>query len=294
MALDVAGGVAQAGGVDEAEGDAIEVEGLFDGVAGGAGLGADDGAVGAEEGVEKGGLAGVRGTGEDDEGALAEEAALTPGGKEGVGAVGKVGETFAGLVGEVGRELAFIEVQQVLDVCGEGEGVVVERREGVGEAAVEVGAGGLLGAGGLGGDEVGDGFGLSEVEASIEEGAAGEFAGAGGAGAQTEEGVEDALGHDGAAVDAEFDGILAGVGVGRAIEEKDGVIEGFTFGAAERGVGEGAGGAVARRGRESRGQAVGDGVDPLAAQADEGDAAESGGGGEGRDGLSHGRLPGNE
>ena len=53
-ALDGVTGVAYASCVDEAEGDASEVDGIFNGIAGGALYVADDGALFSEEGVEEG------------------------------------------------------------------------------------------------------------------------------------------------------------------------------------------------------------------------------------------------
>ena len=55
-ALDNVGGLAYAGGVDEAEGDAAEVDGVFDDIACGAVDVAHDGSLFAYEGVEEGGL----------------------------------------------------------------------------------------------------------------------------------------------------------------------------------------------------------------------------------------------
>ena len=51
------GGLADAGSVDEAEGDAAQVDGVFDDVACGAVDVAHDGSLFAKEGVEEGGLA---------------------------------------------------------------------------------------------------------------------------------------------------------------------------------------------------------------------------------------------
>ena len=57
--LDFFEGVAEAGGVDEFEGDAVEGDALGDEVAGGARDGGDDGAVALDEAVEEGAFAGV-------------------------------------------------------------------------------------------------------------------------------------------------------------------------------------------------------------------------------------------
>ena len=61
-ALDVVGGVTDAGGVDETESDAVDLKGIFDGVACGALDVGDDGTFFTEEGIEKGGFADIGGT----------------------------------------------------------------------------------------------------------------------------------------------------------------------------------------------------------------------------------------
>ena len=86
-ALDLVGGVADACCVDEAEGDAAELDGVFDGVAGSALYVTDDGALFAEEGVEEGGLAHVGSTDNGYRNAVFEGIASM----EGVGEVGDMG-----------------------------------------------------------------------------------------------------------------------------------------------------------------------------------------------------------
>lgn len=49
LGFDGIGGGADAGGIDEADGDALEVDGFLDGIACGSGGVRDDGAVEAEE-----------------------------------------------------------------------------------------------------------------------------------------------------------------------------------------------------------------------------------------------------
>jgi hypothetical protein len=63
----------------------------------------------------------------------------------------------------------------------------------------------------VGADEVHDGFGLDEIDASVEESAAGELTGISGPGAGVEAGAEDASCGGGAAVALEFDNIFCGV-----------------------------------------------------------------------------------
>ena len=65
--LDAVVAVAEAGGVDEAEGDAVESQCLLDGVTRGARNIGDDGTVVAQQGVEKRRLAGI-GTADDGHG----------------------------------------------------------------------------------------------------------------------------------------------------------------------------------------------------------------------------------
>ena len=59
MRFGLVAGFAQAGGVDEFHGDAVEGDAFGDRFAGGAGGGGDDGAVALDEAVEEGGFAGV-------------------------------------------------------------------------------------------------------------------------------------------------------------------------------------------------------------------------------------------
>ena len=77
--LDAAAVVAQAGGVDQADRHAAEIDGLLDGVARRAGLGADNGALEAEQQVEQARLPGIRGTGDDQAQAVAQDPAALGG-----------------------------------------------------------------------------------------------------------------------------------------------------------------------------------------------------------------------
>lgn len=64
-----------------------------------------------------------------------------------------------------------------------------------------------------GGDEVGYGFGLREVETAVGKGTSGKFAGGGSATAAVYEGQYDVLGDVGRAVAGYLDRILSGIGV---------------------------------------------------------------------------------
>ena len=94
--------MADAGGVDEAEGDAAELNGVFDGIAGGALYVADNGALLAEQGVEQGAFAYV---GRSDDGYV--DAVL-----EGVARMKGVGKT-----GDVG--IGFLSQRQQFRAVGE-------------------------------------------------------------------------------------------------------------------------------------------------------------------------------
>ena len=63
-------------------------------------------------------------------------------------------------------------------------------------------------------DEVADGFGLSQIDASIEKSAHGEFAGLGEAGAAGERKFDDVAQNDGRAVGGDFYDVVGRVGVG--------------------------------------------------------------------------------
>ena len=225
-AFDVVEAFAEAGGIDEAEGDAVDLDDFFDGVASGAGGGADDGAFEAEEAVEEAAFADIGFANDDGAGAVAEDATLFGGIEQGAGAGEELVE--AGLEGGagVGGDVFFGEVDVGFDV---GEDVDERRAEGFGFATDGTGelfVGGADSEGALGVDEVHDGLGLGEVHFAVEEGTLGEFAGFGRAGTGFEEGLEDALGDEEAAVALEFDGVFASVAGGVVEEDGDALVEG--------------------------------------------------------------------
>jgi hypothetical protein len=225
-AFDVVEAFAEAGGVDEAKGDAVDLDDFFDGVAGGSGGGADDGAFEAEEAVEEAAFANVGFANDDGAGAVSEDAALFGRIEQGAGAGEELIE--AGLEGGagVGGDVFLGEVDVGFDV---GEDVDERGAEGFGfapDGTGELFVGGADGEGALGVDEVHDGLGLGEVHFAVEEGALGEFAGFGRAGTGFEEGFEDALGDEQAAVALEFDGMFAGVAGGVVEEDGDALVEG--------------------------------------------------------------------
>ena len=141
--------------------------------------------------------------------------------------------------------------------------------------------GAARGAGGAGvacGDQVGDGFGLCEVELAVEEGALAELAGACMARAERGAFGHDALEDDGTAVRLQFDDVLAGEARGRGEEQGDAVVEDFIAGTHAH---------VMRVSRDKRdaAQRFGDRAAARTGQAHHPDATGTGGGGDGDDGV---------
>ena len=172
----------QAGCVDEAEEVVAQVQGLLDGVAGGAWHVADDGAVVAQQGVEQRGFAGVGGA-DDGHGDAAHD--CVAGAKTLEQALDLVpclsGELCEqGAVGEL--EVFFGEVEFEFEQGGDVDELLAELLYASGKLALQLALSDVVGGTGLGGDDVGHGFGLAQVEASAQEGAAGELSGFGQAG----------------------------------------------------------------------------------------------------------------
>ena len=247
--FDFAWGIAKAGRIDEADGISVEIDIDFDGVAGCSRVGGDDGAIAAGEEIEEGGFADVRGAGDNDAGAIAQEAAFLPGIEQGLDGGGNGGDPGGDFGCNNLRQFVIREIQHGFDVGGDGEPILIDGTDLASEGIFEEGGGHAGGAFGAGMDEVEDGFGLGEVELAEEEGALGEFAGFGLPGAGAEEGVEDAVGGLRATVAVDFDGIFAGIGMGGAEKKHEGVIEGFVgLGIDDLAVGKGAGGALGGEG----------------------------------------------
>jgi hypothetical protein len=133
----------------------------------------------------------------------------------------------------------------VFEGCGDVEELVVEGVEVGAEASAELFLRGGGGAFGAGVEEVEDGLGLREVEASVEEGAQGKFTGTRKPRPGVEECVEDFRGGLGTAVALKFDGVFAGVGTRRVEDEDQRAVEEFArFGMMERREEKGVGVAV--------------------------------------------------
>ena len=91
--LDGIVGMADAGGIDEAEGDVAQLDGVFDGVTRSALYVADDGAFFAKQSIEQGALAYVRGSDDGYGDAVLEGVTSLEG-------LGKTGDMFVNVLGE--------------------------------------------------------------------------------------------------------------------------------------------------------------------------------------------------
>lgn len=218
-------GRADACGIDEADGDAAEIDDFLEGVAGGAGEMADDGALVTEEAIEQAGFAGIGRAADDGAQALAEDVALISGAQE-------PGDLRAGgidareeLRARRGVDVLVGEIDVGLDVGEDAEEALAQGDDVAAEAAFELLGGGAEGEICLSADEVHDRLGLGEVHFSVEEGAPCEFAGVGEAGAAGEEEIEYAPGDENAAVALNLDDVLAGVAGGCAMEGEQDLIQ---------------------------------------------------------------------
>ena len=219
-------GVADASGVNEAESDAAELDGVFDGIARGALNVADDGAFLAEEGVEEGALAHVGGSDNGHGDAVLEGIACLEG-------AGQMCDVRIYLLCQcqkfwsVGKLQLLVvgEVEFKLQQRSEVQELVAQPREFAGEMALQLGEGNAMGCSAVGSDEVGDSLGLREVELAIEEGTLRKFTGLCQAASMPDKELQDFVQDIAGTVTGELHAVLAGV-AGRGAEEgDDGLIE---------------------------------------------------------------------
>ena len=240
-ALDGVVGLAYAGGVDEAIGDALQVDDVFDGIAGSAVYVGDEGALFAQEGVEEGRFAGV-GLADDDGGYSVLDGVTAA---ERVGQAGDDGFDVTGQLVElsaIGKlYFFFAEIQFEFNKGDELQQVCPQVGQLTAETAAHLVHGYAMSGGRTGGDEIGYGFGLREVETAVGKGTSGKFAGGGSATATVYEGLYDVLGDVGRAVAGYLDRVLSGIGV-RGTEERDNdLVEQVTFVAVYFAIGQGVG-----------------------------------------------------
>ena len=233
LCLDRVAGLAQAGGVDQGQLHAIDADGLAQQVAGGARMLGDDGTLASSQRIEQRTLAGVRRADQHHVQAIAQFLAarglalqLRKLRDRGIQPRAQVGATkgLQRLVGEVDRRFhVHPDRQQRLH----------QRRNPAREHAVQrtPGRAGRLHV--AGGDQVGDGLGLGQVELAVEERAFAELARAGLAGTQRDAARHQLAQHDRAAVRLQFGHVLAGEAGGTGEIQRDPVIQQGAVGIAE-------------------------------------------------------------
>ncbi len=280
--------LAHAGGVDEAQRDAAEVDDFLDHVPRGAGLRAHDRAFVPEEQIEERGFADVRRPVDHGADAFAEDLAAGGGGEQGVDlGAGGIEPGEEGIAG-VGVDVFIREIDERFDVGEEAEEVFTKGADAVAEPAFELLAGGAQREVGLRGDEIHHGFSLGEVELSVKVGALGEFTGLGGASAVAEEQFEDSAGDEHAAMAGDFDHVFPGVTRGRTEDGEQHVVDLFVA-IEDRAVLLNARRQLcdAHLAPESRIRQV---HRARAAEPEQGDGAFTEGRGDGGDGVVHGRT----
>ena len=212
FAFDGVGRFAQAGRVDQRQHDAVDVDRFAHEIARRAGNLGDDRALARGERIQKARFAGVRAADDDD--------------------VQSVGETNAafGAVRAARRDRCARRRDRNASSGAERKSIsssgksiaasiqtrrrttaAVERAHASREFAVEAAQRGARGGFGPARDEIGDRFGLREVELAVEERAFGEFAGPRVARAELDETREQESQHDGAAVRVQLEHVFAGV-----------------------------------------------------------------------------------
>src|SRR5690606_18805664 len=213
------GGVAQAGGVNDVQRDAVQCNLLDHPVAGGAGNVRDDGGFKTGQRVQQAGFTDVGLARQHDVQAFAQDGALFGVAHEVVEVGADAVEHRAGLVFFEEINFLFGEVERGFNQHPQVDDTVGQFIDGLRKRARHRGGGAAGGGFGGGVDQVGHGFSLGQVEAVVEEGAAGEFAGLG----QPEAGAfsgfqatrEQPSQDDGAAVALQFQHVFARVGVRR-------------------------------------------------------------------------------
>ena len=216
----------EAGGVDEVDHAAAQQHIPGDHVPGGAGNGGDNGAILAQQGIEQAALAHVgaaaQGHGEaagDDAGSL-----FVAGVFNGISQLLDAGQQVAG-------GFLFADLLRIVDAGGgsglDGVKLVGGLPDEAAGTALQLVHGGLVGAVTLGGDEGHHRLGLAEVDAAVEEGAAGEFAGLGKPCAALQALFQHPLAGVAAAVELQLGHVLAGVAAGRAHENGHALVDGL-------------------------------------------------------------------
>ena len=191
------------------------------------------------------------------------------------------------LAAGVRRDVLVREIDVGFDVRERFHEFIAELVDALGKLAGELLVGGAQGQFGAGMDQVGDGFGLGQIDPAVEEGAPGKLPGLGGPRAVLEDRVQDGFGREQAAMTGDFDDVLARERARRAHDGDQHLVHGVAASddvAKMNGVRFGRGGfrGSAAGGDEAM---VGDAQRPRAGEPDHGKAAFSQRGGDRSDGV---------
>ena len=171
--------VAQAGGVDDVQRHAVDLDGLLHFVARGTSDGGNDGELGTRQGVEQRRLAGVRLASDDDFDAFAQECALTctlHDARQGRLQAGQL-TCGVGFLQEI--DLFFREIQRRLDQHAQVDEGVAQRVYFLRKLARQAAGRTTGGRFGAGVNQIGHGLGLRQIHFVVQKCALGELTGSG-------------------------------------------------------------------------------------------------------------------
>ena len=223
--FDGVAGVAYAGGVDETEGRALYIDGVFKGVAGRPVYVGHEGAVVVKEPVEEGRFSRVGFADDNRWYAVFQGVSAMKG-------IGKTGNHLFDVLRQFGKSgtvgklhIFFTEIEFEFDEGNELQQLFPQGEEFPTESAPHLVHRQPVRGSRFGGDEVGDGFGLGEVEFAVCECAAGKFARHSAATAFLHQQGDKRPAYVEGAVAGYFDGVFAGERVGCTKERYDHLVE---------------------------------------------------------------------
>ena len=152
--FNIAGGVAETGGINEVDRVAVESNEFLDGVTGGAGMGGDNGAIAASQKIKESGFADIRSAGDDNPCAFAQQMAFVPGVQQGLNTTGNGGNPGRELFRNGLGQFIIREIKHGLNISAQGEQCLIKRPNFVSQGIFELGRGQTGGALGTGMDEV--------------------------------------------------------------------------------------------------------------------------------------------
>lgn len=213
LAFEIAGGLAESGGVNEFEVKAAEGDAFGDEVAGGAGGVADDGPVLVEENVEEAAFAGVGGSQDGEADALGEGIVKLVGFDEAIDFVEDLSQLCQWACLVFFGEVFFGEIDVGFEVSTEGGQFFDQGSDFVSNSTSQVSMGDFQGFFAFGMDQFHDSFGLGKIHPAVEESGSCELSGFGQLATSGFEIFEDLSSNEGVSVAGNFEYILASVGM---------------------------------------------------------------------------------